>query len=159
MESHGFSPSHNFEESGPMTFSELHDSVPNSSSRKRKKEFKRQKAHHNKDTTENFTATDQQEITTHSTIEEPILNRLRSRLDPTYNVASAPAHAGAVMLDSDSLPESSTPAVDKPVKRTKKKRRDKPRDVDTDGQPSRVDVTASEAANSTTQVPVQDVGS
>lgn len=157
MESQGFSAS---EDLGPMTVSELHHSVPNSSSSKKKKEFKRQKAHRNKDITENFTAAGQQELNaTQSVIEEPILSRLRSRLDPTYNVTSAPSHAGAVMPDSDSLPESSTPAVDKPVKRTKKRRRDKPRDADTNGQPSRVDFTTSEVADSTTQVPVQDVGS
>lgn len=145
--------------SEPMTVCELHHSVPNSSSSKKKKEFKRQKAHRNKDITETFTAAGQQELTTQSIIEEPILSRLCSRLDPTYNVTSAPSHAETVILDSDSLPESSIPAVDKPVKRTKKKRRDKPRDADTNDQPSRVDFTTSEAANSTTQVPVQDVGS
>jgi len=150
-----FTASRNYEGSGPITVSDLNRSVPNSSSGKRRKDFKRQKAHHDKMATETF-ATEQQEPTEQSTIEEPILNRLRSRLDPTYNIANAPTHAGDALVNSDSLPESGTPAVDKPVKRGKKKRREKSRSTDNNDQPTTTSET--QLANSTTQVPAEVTG-
>ena len=161
MASQDFAASRNYEDSGPITISDLHHSVPNSSASKKKKDFKRQKTHRDKEATaELFTATDlnQQEPNIHSTIEEPILNRLRSRLDPTYNTTNASSH---LVLDSDSLPESSTPAVDKPVKRMKKKQRERSRDKDTNDRPIGVDFTASETQleSNATQVPVRAVGS
>ena len=154
MESRDFTSSRNYEDSRPITISDLHHSVPTSNaSKKKKKEFKRQKAHRDRDTTEDT----QQEPNTQSTIEEPILNRLRSRLDPTYNTLSHPQIA-----DSSSLPDSSAPAVNKPINRTKKKRRNKSRDENTTSdQPTEADLIASEAQleNSTTQVVDQDVES
>lgn len=161
MEFQDFTASPNYEDSGPMTVSDLHHSVPN---KKKKKDFKRQKAHREKETTEMFTETDlnQQESNTQTTIEEPILNRLRSRLDPTYNTTTAPSYtAGAVMVDSDSLPESSTPPVDKSTRRIKKKRKAKSRDVDTNDQTTGGGFTTSETqqANNTAQDPPRVVGS
>ena len=154
MESRDFTSSRNYEDSGPIAISDLHHSMPNSNtSKKKKKEFKRQKAHRDKDTTEDTL----QEPNTQSTIEEPILNRLRSRLDPTYNTSSHPQIA-----DSSLLPDSSAPAVDKPVNRTKKKRRNKSRDENTtNNRPTEADLIASEAhlENSITQVVDQDVES
>ena len=160
MESQDFAASRNYEDSGPITILDLRNSVPNSSASKKKKNFKRQKPHRDKEATADlFTATDQQDPNTHSSIEEPILNRLRSRLDPTYNTTNASSHP--VVVDSDSLPESSVPAVDKPVKRMKKKQRKRSRDRDINDQPTGVDFTASETQleNSVTQDPVQAVGS
>ena len=154
MESQDFTESQNYADSGPMTVSDLHHSVPNSSASKKRK-FKRQKAHHNR---ENTADPSQQESTIQSTIEEPILNRLRSRLDPTYNnTASAP-----VMVDSDSLPESTTPAVDKSMSRLrKKKQRENSKEQGASDRPTEVDFTTSETqlANNTAQAPVQVVGS
>ena len=159
MESQDFAASRNHEDSGPIAIFDLHNSVPNSSASKKKKDFKRLKAH--RDKAEISTAADlnQQEPNTNSSIEEPILNRLRSRLDPTYNTTNASSHP--VVVDSDSLPESSTPAVDKPVKRMKKKQRERSRDKDTNDRPTGVDLTASETQleNSATQIPLQPVGS
>ena len=155
MESRDFTSSKSYEDSGPMTISDLHHSVPNSNASKRKKEFKRQKAQHDKDTTGDT----QQKPNTKSTIEEPILNRLRSRLDPTYNTTNASSHT--LIADSNSLPEPSSPAVDKPVKRTKK-RKNKSRDENTtNDRPTEADLMASETQldTSATQVPVQDVES
>lgn len=154
MESQDFTESQNYGDSGPMTVSDLHHSVPNSSASKKRK-FKRQKAHHNR---ENTADPSQQESTIQSTIEEPILNRLRSRLDPTYNnTASAP-----VMVDSDSLPESTTPAVDKSMSRLrKKKQRENSKEQNASNRPTEVDFTTSETqlASNTAQTPVQVVGS
>ena len=155
MESRDFTPSKNYEDSGPMKISDLHHSVSNSNASKKKKEFKRQKAQH-----EDTTGDTQQEPNTQSTIEEPILNRLRSRLDPTYNTTNALSHT--LIADSDSLPEPSSPAVDKPVKRTKKKRKNKSRDENaTNDQPTEADLMPSETQldTSATQVPVKDVES
>ena len=155
MESRDFTSSKNYEDSGPITISDLHHSVPNSNASKKKKEFKRQKAQHDKDTTG-----DTQEPNTQSTIEEPILNRLRSRLDPTYNTTNASSHT--LIADSNSLPEPSSPAVDKPVKRTKKKRKNKSRDENaTNDRPTEADLMPSETQldTSATQVPVQHVES
>ena len=162
MESRDFAASRNYEDSGPITISDLRNSVPNSSASKKKKDFKRQKAHRDKEATaELFTATDlnQQDPNTHSSIEEPILNRLRSRLDPTYNTTNASSHP--VVVDSDSLPESSIPAIDKPAKRMKKKQRERSRDKDANDRPTGMDFTASETQleNSATPAPVQAVGS
>lgn len=154
MDQSDFTASRNNEDSVPITVSDLR-SVPNSSSGKKRKEFKRQKAHLEKEAAETVTADlSQQEPTAQSTIEEPILNRLRSQLDPIYNITTtAPTHAGATMVNSDSLPESSTPAVDKPVKRGKKKRREKSRSTDANDQPTTTSET--HLASSTTQVPAQ----
>lgn len=161
MESQDFVASRTYGDSGPLSVSELQHSVPNSNSGKRKKDFKRQKVH--REATESFTTANlsQHEPTTQSTIEEPILNRLRSRLDPTYNTTNAPSHEGATVVDSDSLPKSSTPAVDKPVQTVKKKRRKKSRDADTNDQSNGPDFTTSEAqlTHSTTQVPTRVIGS
>ena len=144
-------------DSGPMTVSDLHRSVPNSSSGKKRKEFKRQKAHLEKEATETVTPDlSQQEPTAQSTIEEPILNRLRSRLDPTYNITNARTHAGAAMMNSDSLPESSTPTVDKPVKSGKKKRREKSRSTDINDQPTTTSET--QLANDATHVQILTQG-
>ena len=161
MESQDFTASRNHEDSGPIAISDLHNSVPNSSaSKKKKKDFKRLKAHRDKAEISTAVADlNQQEPNTNSSIEEPILNRLRSRLDPTYNTTNASSHP--VVVDSDSLPESSTPAVDKPVKRMKKKHRERSRDKDTNDRPTGVDLTASETQleNSATQVPLRPVES
>lgn len=157
MESQDFTASRNYEDSGPITISDLRDSVPNSSASKKKKDFKRQKARHDKEATTEATDLDQQDPNTHSSIEEPILNRLRSRLDPTYNTTNASSHPVVV----DSLPESSIAAVDKPVKRMKRKQRERSRNKDTNDQPMGVDFTASETQleNGATQVPLQAVES
>ena len=160
MESQDFALSRNYEDSGPITVSDLHHSVPNSSASKKKKDFKRQKARDKEATAEILAETNlsQQQPNTQSTIEEPILNRLRSRLDPTYNATNASSHPAIV--DSDSLPESTNPAVDKPVKRMKKKRRERSRDEDTNDRPTGVDLIASEThlQNNAAQVPLQAVG-
>lgn len=155
-----FPAGHSYVESGPMTVSDLHHSVTNGSSSKKKREFKRQKAQRNNETTETSTGDlCQQEPTTQSTIEEPILNRLRSRLDPTYNANTAPPHTS---MASDSLPESTIPAVDKPAERVKRRRKEKSRNSDNNGQRTGMNVITSETPLTNTtaaQVPVQEPGS
>ena len=134
--------SQSYTDSGPISVSDLLKSTTSNNATKKRKEFRRQKpTDHARDSANKAASRDGVPLeqptephTNSSTIEAPILNRLRSRLDPIYNPSSdMPSQAAA---DSD----SSAAPVEKSVKRTKKKRKGKkPRNTEEEATQDSVD--------------------
>jgi len=129
MDDKDFSTSQSYADSGPITVSDLLKSTTSNNAIKKRKEFRRQKLG-----TRDGVPLEQLTEPHTATIEAPILNRLRSRLDPIYNPSTdMPPQAAA---DSD----SSAAPVDKSVKRTKKKRKSsKPRNTEEEGMQDSID--------------------
>jgi len=130
MDGREFVTSQSYTDSGPITVSDLLKSTTSNNATKKRKEFRRQNpADHTRDSNKAaprdglpLELPSGPHAANSSTIEAPILNRLRSRLDPIYNPSTdVPPQTAA---DSD----SSAATIDKPLKRTKKKRKgNKPR--------------------------------
>lgn len=160
MDGREFSTSQGYADPGPLAVSDLHNSAASSNTTKKRKEFRGQKpADYSRDSNKPRDGVPLEPPTepyaNSSTIEAPILNRLRNRLDPIYN-PSTDMPPQAAVADSD----SSAPPVDKPVKKTKKKRKGhKPRSAEEEATQDSMDqpvATVTVMSTDTTDKPVDN---